>query len=63
MKKIVDSSGYDAWFVREIYELVEYEKILKNKKISKEIYLQAKEYGFSDEKIFAIISMFKKVNF
>ena len=54
MKKIVDSSGYDPWFVREIYELVEYEKILKNKKISKEIYIQAKEYGFSDEKILQI---------
>ena len=54
LKKIVDSSGYDPWFVREIYELVEYEKILKNKKISKEIYIQAKEYGFSDEKILQI---------
>ena len=32
LKKIVDSSGYDPWFVREIYELVEYEKVLKNKK-------------------------------
>ena len=54
LKKIVDSSGYDPWFVREIYELVEYEKILKNKKISKAIYIQAKEYGFSDEKILQV---------
>ena len=29
-------------------------KYLKNKKISKEIYIQAKEYGFSDEKILQI---------
>ena len=46
LKKIVDSSGYDPWFVREIYELVEYEKILKNKKISKEIYIQSEGIWF-----------------
>ena len=54
LQKIIEYSNYDPWFVREIYELVEYEKTLKNKKISKEIYLQAKEYGFSDEKIIQI---------
>ncbi len=63
LKKIADSSGYDPWFIREIYELVEYEKILKNKKISKEIYIQAKEYGFSDEKILQISRCSKNLIF
>ena len=54
LQKIIDSSNYDSWFVREIYELVQYEKVLKNNKMSKEIYIQAKEYGFSDEKILQI---------
>ena len=61
LQKIIYSSNYDPWFVREIYELVELEKVLRNKKISKEIYIQAKESGFSDEKILQLSQCSKNV--
>ena len=54
LRKISEVSNFDPWFVREISELVEYEEFLKTNKISKNIYLEAKELGFSDEKIIEI---------
>ncbi len=53
-KVIADMSNYDPWFVREISEIIEFEFVLEKNKISKEIYLRAKEFGFSDEKILQI---------
>ena len=44
-------SNYDPWFVREIGEIILTENLLKNNNISKEIYIKAKEQGFSDDKI------------
>ena len=44
-------SNYDLWFVNEIEGLVKTEKKLKENSLNKELYLQAKSQGFSDEKI------------
>ena len=49
--KIICASKYDPWFVREISEIVDTEAFLKKKILSKEMYIKAKEEGFSDEKI------------
>ena len=51
LTKIALASNYDPWFIREISEIIQTENIIKNKVISKEIYLKSKDEGFSDEKI------------
>jgi len=49
--KIAKISNYDQWFVNEIAGLVKTEKKLKENNLNKELYLEAKSQGFSDEKI------------
>ena len=49
--EIAKISNYDQWFVNEIADLVKTEKKLKENSLNKELYLQAKSQGFSDEKI------------
>ena len=51
LDKITKISNYDPWFVREISEIVETENQLKNEKFNLDLYLKAKEQGFSDEQI------------
>ncbi len=51
LSEIVKASNYDPWFIREISEIIDTENSLKRKTISLELYLLAKEQGFSDEKI------------
>ncbi|MEE2694881.1 MAG: carbamoyl-phosphate synthase large subunit [Pseudomonadota bacterium] len=50
-EKIANASNYDPWFIREISEIIDTEKLLKENYLSEEIYLDAKAEGFSDEKI------------
>ncbi|MCD8024266.1 MAG: carbamoyl-phosphate synthase (glutamine-hydrolyzing) large subunit [Candidatus Gastranaerophilales bacterium] len=41
----------DYWFISKIKEIVEFEKFLAANKLTKEIYLKAKEQGFLDSEI------------
>ena len=45
IKTIVEKSGYDEWFIREIAGIVETESSIK-KKMSIDTYLKAKSEGF-----------------
>ncbi len=58
--KIASASNYDPWFLREIYEIIQTEDLLKNKSLTKEIYLQSKEQGFSDDNISKLSKKSKK---
>ena len=49
--EIAKISNYDQWFINEIADLVKTEKKLTENSLNKELYLQAKSQGFSDEKI------------
>ena len=51
INEIAKISNYDQWFINEIADLVKTEKKLKENSLNKELYLQAKSQGFSDEKI------------
>ncbi len=51
LDKIIKTSNYDSWFVREISEIVETENQLKKEKFTLDLYLKAKEQGYSDEQI------------
>ena len=50
-KEIILKTKYDPWFVSQISEIVEMENHLRSSKLNLEIYLKAKNDGFSDEKI------------
>ena len=43
----------DLWFLKEVQEIINYEKIIKSKKFlsSRELFLEAKKIGFSDKRI------------
>ncbi len=46
-------TGIDLWFLREVQEIIDYEKIIKSKKFlsSRDLFLDAKKIGFSDKRI------------
>jgi len=46
-------TGIDLWFLKEIQEIINYEKIIKSKKFltSRDLFLEAKKIGFSDQRI------------
>ena len=46
-------TGIDLWFLKEVQEIINYEKIIKSKKFlsSRELFLEAKKIGFSDKRI------------
>ncbi|MDA9725262.1 carbamoyl-phosphate synthase large subunit [Gammaproteobacteria bacterium] len=46
-------TGIDIWFLKEVQEIINYEKIIKSKKFlsSKDLFLEAKKIGFSDKRI------------
>ncbi len=46
-------TGIDLWFLKEVQEIINYEKIIKSKKFfsSKDLFLEAKKIGFSDKRI------------
>ena len=46
-------TGIDIWFLKEVQEIINYEKIIKSKKFlsSRDLFLEAKKIGFSDERI------------
>ena len=50
-KEIILKTKYDPWFVSQISEIVEMENHLRSSRLNLEIYLKAKNDGFSDEKI------------
>ena len=59
IKTIVEKSGYDEWFIREIAGIVETESSIK--KMSIDTYLKAKSEGFSDEKIIELSNFTKRI--
>ena len=46
-------TGIDLWFLKEVQEIINYEKIIKSKKFlsSRDLFLNAKKIGFSDKRI------------
>ncbi len=46
---------YDKWFIKQIYDLVNLEKILADSELDKNLILLAKKNGFSDKKISSLL--------
>jgi len=46
-------TGIDLWFLKEVQEIINFEKIIKSKKFltSRDLFLEAKKIGFSDKRI------------
>ena len=46
-------TGIDLWFLKEVQEIINYERIIKSKKFltSRDLFLEAKKIGFSDKRI------------
>jgi carbamoyl-phosphate synthase large subunit len=46
-------TGIDLWFLKEVQEIIYFEKIIKSKKFltSRDLFLEAKKIGFSDKRI------------
>jgi len=63
LKKIQKLSGIDAWFLRQIKEIVEEENKIKKKGIPKkfEDFNKLKSIGFSDKKIAALSTTSEKI--
>ena len=55
-------TGIDLWFLKEVQEIINYEKIIKSKKFlsSKDLFLEAKKIGFSDKRIAELIGKSEK---
>jgi carbamoyl-phosphate synthase large subunit len=53
INEIQTFTGIDLWFLKEVQEIINYEKIIKSKKFlsSRDLFLEAKKIGFSDERI------------
>ena len=63
VEKIFEVTGYDTWFTREMLEIVENEKELKKyslEKLPKELILEAKRLGSSDQRIAKLVHGFEK---
>ncbi len=48
---------YDRWFIKQINNLIDLEKVLKKEKLQKDIILLVKKNGFSDKKIATILGV------
>ena len=48
---------YDKWFLYQIKRIIDFEEILKDKGLKKEIILYAKKIGYSDSKISSILNI------
>ncbi len=57
IEEIHNVTKYDKWFIKQIKDLVNLEKILLKYKLDKNIILIAKKNGFSDRKISAILKI------
>ncbi len=55
-------TGIDLWFLKEVQEIINYEKIIKSKKFlsSRDLFLEAKKIGFSDKRIAELTSKSEK---
>ncbi|MEK7849793.1 MAG: carbamoyl-phosphate synthase large subunit [Candidatus Omnitrophota bacterium] len=51
LEQIQSLTAIDAWFLENIRDIVDFEAILKNSKMTKELLRRAKELGFSDKQI------------
>jgi carbamoyl-phosphate synthase large subunit len=51
LEQIQSLTAIDAWFLENIKDIVDFETILKNSKMTKELLRRAKELGFSDKQI------------
>ncbi len=51
IEEICTITKIDKWFISKIKEIVDFQKKLSNSQISKELYLEAKKYGFLDLEI------------
>jgi len=58
--EINQTTKYDKWFLYQIKTIIDFEKILKEKGLNKDIILYAKKIGFSDSKISSILSIKEK---
>ena len=56
INKIMESSGYNRWFLHQLYELTLLEKEI-SKELSRETYLKAKRAGISDKRIGRLAAM------
>jgi carbamoyl-phosphate synthase large subunit len=46
--KVFEMTKIDKWFLHNIKEIIDFEREIENKPISKDLVLEAKQYGFSD---------------
>ena len=53
INEIQSFTGIDLWFLNEVQEIINFEKIIKSKKFltSRDLFLEAKKIGFSDKRI------------
>jgi len=51
IEEIYELTGIDPWFLYKIKNIVEFEKTLKDSKLTKKIIKKAKKLGFSDKRI------------
>ncbi|OIO35144.1 MAG: carbamoyl phosphate synthase large subunit [Candidatus Omnitrophica bacterium CG1_02_44_16] len=51
LSEIQSLTAIDAWFLENIKDIIDFEAILKNSKMAKELLRRAKELGFSDKQI------------
>ena len=51
VEEINEITKYDNWYINQLKTITEIEKLLKNKNLSKELLLLAKQNGFTDKKI------------
>ncbi len=55
--EIHEITKYDKWFIHQIFEIINLENIIKNKKLEKDFILLSKKNGFSDHKIASILKI------
>ncbi len=51
LEKINKLTKIDPWFLEKIKNITDFKSVLKNKRLTREILLKAKQLGFSDKKI------------
>ena len=57
IEEIQKATKYDNWFIKQINDLVNLEKILSKNKLDKNLILLAKKNGFSDKKISSLLNI------
>ncbi len=55
--EIHNVTKYDKWFIKQIYDLINLEKIIVSNNLDKETILLAKKNGFSDKKISSLLNI------